>query len=56
MLKDVTLKSGVCYYLAMNAGDADSFLNSNERVYATFGHCPSPDTVFIDRNLTPSRK
>ena len=32
MLKHVTLKSGVCYYLAMNAGDADSSLVSNERV------------------------
>ena len=34
------MKSGVCYYVAVNAVDADASLNFNEHVYITFSYYP----------------
>ena len=47
MLKHATLQSAVCYFMAMIAVDSDLSLNSNERVYATFGHCLFCDTDLL---------
>ena len=58
MLEYATLKYRACYYVVVNAVDADASLNFSEQIYqyTTFSYCLSRDKVFIWTKLTPDRK